>query len=289
MMTKIKNVMIFDGAKLIGPRTITFSDEILKNNDDIDCDKVIDGQGCTLLPGLIDGHIHLNERSNLELAAQNGVTTMMDMMTDDTKLVDSLRSQEGLTDIRSCYSSIMSKPSFILKKVLGHLPEYVETPEQARKFIDKQLEKGADYIKVIYENPPLTKGMLTKELSQYIVEYVHGKGKLVSAHCTAVKAYERAAKAGVDIINHVPKDKAISNDTLQMIKEKKLIVMPTLIMQEGLVAAVKKKMPFKKARYEIVEENVRRMHKMGITILVGTDANYTNSMNYVVHGRSIHS
>lgn len=288
MQTIIKNVMVFNGMEMVGPENITFKDGVIINNDNDNADKIIDGTGCTLLPGLIDSHIHLNEKNNLELAARNGVTTMLDMMTDNTSLVNSVRNLEGLTDIRSCYSSIMSKPSIIMKKVLGEAPEFVETPEQARAFIDKQLAKGADYVKLILENPPLTKGMLSVELIKVIVDYSHEKGKLVSAHCTSVKAYDRAAAAGVDVINHVPKDKPVSDETIQMIKDKGLYVIPTMIMQEGLVDSIKKKMPFKRAKYSVVEDTVRRMYNKGIPLIVGTDANHTNSMNYVTHGSSIH-
>lgn len=96
--TLIRNVRVFtDGSLHQG--AVAFSDGVItailfESEDDIDAfaesaaDTVIDGQGCMLLPGAIDAHVHFREpgmtqkadiASESRAAAAGGVTTVLDM------------------------------------------------------------------------------------------------------------------------------------------------------------------------------------------------------------------
>ena len=240
------------------------------------------------MPGFIDSHIHLNDIDNLKKASKWGVTTMLDMMCVHTELVDSLRNQKGLTDIQSCYEPVLSEPMEMFTNAVGGVSDFAQTKEDVKRIIDNQIKKGAQYIKIILENPPMAKEMLSEELINETVKYSHEKGKLTFAHTTSVEAYRRAANCGVDVLNHIPKDEIIPEHIIDMIKEKDLTVIPTLIMQQGLINAIKKIMPDKKNDYSIVEKSVQLMHKKGVRIIAGTDANMTNKLNYIEHGTSIH-
>ncbi|MGI5239853.1 hypothetical protein [Dactylosporangium sp. CA-139066] len=46
---------------------------------EMQCATVVDGNGDTLLPGLIDTHVHANEEAHLRAYAAAGVTTALDM------------------------------------------------------------------------------------------------------------------------------------------------------------------------------------------------------------------
>lgn len=241
MTAVIKNVMVFDGNILKGPESIAFENG--KITDQKSGEQVIDGTGCTLLPGLIDSHIHLNSVENLKQAAKNGVTTMLDMMTDSTKLVDSLRNIEGLTDIRSCYQPVISKPGEMLIASLGNISAYVSSVDETKTFIQSQLDKGADYIKLILESPPLVASILSPQVVEETVQYSHKHNKLVFAHTTSVQGFRIAASYGVDVLNHIPKDEILPTELIDEIKEKNLIVIPTMVMQKGMLKALKRLMP----------------------------------------------
>lgn len=241
------------------------------------------------MPGIIDSHIHLSGIENLEQAAAYGVTTMLDMMTDDNRLVDSLRNQKGLTDIRSSYRPVISKPAAILEKALPDVPQYCATKEDVRRHIDEQLDFGADYIKLVLEVPPLVDGMLSQELVDETVRYTHDKGKLVSADATTVEAYRRAVKAGVDILNHIPRTEPMPQDIIDDMKAKDLTVIPTMFMQQGMVKNMGKAIPDRAGTYEQMKETVRRMHETGIRMVFGTDSNMTNKMNFIPHGQAAHT
>ena len=115
--TAITNVRVFNGENLTEPNTIVIENGVIseKTTGDI----IVDGSGCTLLPGLIDSHIHLDDIDNLKQAAKYGVTTMLDMTTVSSELVDSLRNKSGITDIRSCYLAACS-PTCNLISEMGY-------------------------------------------------------------------------------------------------------------------------------------------------------------------------
>ncbi|NED83292.1 amidohydrolase, partial [Streptomyces sp. SID11233] len=72
----LTNVRVFDGTSLTSPRTVVIE------NGRIGLTALgarkIDGGGATLLPGLIDAHIHLQDLSTLQQLASYGVTTALD-------------------------------------------------------------------------------------------------------------------------------------------------------------------------------------------------------------------
>lgn len=286
MTTAIINVRVFDGKGLSAPKTVVFENGLI--SDKKTGDTVIDGSGCTLLPGFIDSHIHLDHIDNLKQAAQNGVTTMLDMATDSTELVNSLRHQKGLTDIQSCYEALTSCPGPMLRAAVGTLSSYVSTTAEAEDFVRAQIDKGAEYIKVILEGPPLTTEMFSAELLSTVVKLAHAHGKRVFAHTTSVAAYRLAVEAGVDVLNHIPSNELLPTDVIDGILEKGILVIPTMIMQKGIVAAVKKMMPDRAGDYSIVEQSVGILHKAGVTLIAGTDSNRTNKMNFVPHGPAMH-
>ncbi|KAI0025695.1 hypothetical protein F4780DRAFT_220487 [Xylariomycetidae sp. FL0641] len=88
--TVIKNVLVFDGEDISGPKTVVIEGDKIgsvsagkedaneKQADD-DSDVVVDGTGCTLLPGLIDCYAHVNDNAQLAACAAHGVTSVCDM------------------------------------------------------------------------------------------------------------------------------------------------------------------------------------------------------------------
>lgn len=243
MKKTINNVRVFDGEKLTTPTNVVIEGGYISSIGDETCeaDEIIDGENRTLLPGYIDTHIHIDSRDNCAQAAKYGVTTLIDQMCENTALIDSLKEpDEPIASVRSVYMPVQSQAGPLMVKALGCAPDFVATKEDVQRIIDEQIAKGAFFIKVILDVPPLTTGMLSEELVSEAVRYAHEKGEKVSAHCTTVEAYGRAAKCGVDILNHIPKDVVLPQETIDEIKAKGLVVIPTMVMQEGLANSLKK-------------------------------------------------
>lgn len=291
MKKVIKNVHVFDGNTVS-----TELAHVVINNGYIQsvgamapamCEEY-NARGLTLLPGFIDTHIHIDSCDNCALAVKSGITTFIDQMCDKPELIDSLDEPgEPITTVRSVYLPIQAQPGKMFIDAIGYEPPYVKTKDDVRRTIDTEIAKGAVVIKMLLDLPPITTGMLAEELIEETVRYAHEKGKLVSAHTTSVEAYRLAAKYGVDILNHTPKDEPVPMDIINEIKQKDLTVIPTTVMQEGIVRNMQKVMPECAGNFENVLETVRRLHEAGVRMLVGTDSNRTNKMCFITHGESI--
>ena len=70
----IKNVHVFTGNSFSKLKTVNLC-ACLINDAGEDTQTTIDGEGGFLIPGLIDAHIHLNTRHELQVMARHGVTT----------------------------------------------------------------------------------------------------------------------------------------------------------------------------------------------------------------------
>lgn len=85
-ITAITNIRIFDGYQIIAPRHIVIKGvSIISVGGDIPSDAtIIDGENATLIPGLIDAHVHTSI-GGLRDALKFGVTTELEMNGDFTK------------------------------------------------------------------------------------------------------------------------------------------------------------------------------------------------------------
>ena len=60
MRTRIRNVRVFDGDRLWEKTAdVLFDESGILADDNGPADVEVDGTGKTLLPGLIDGHVHM--------------------------------------------------------------------------------------------------------------------------------------------------------------------------------------------------------------------------------------
>ena len=225
--TAIQNVRIFDGEKITEPRTVVIQDGLITS--DANNAEVVDGKGHILIPGLIDCHVHLQDERDLHNLASWRVTTALGMAEWPPEKVKRLRGHVGLTDIRSPGLPATS-PGSIHSKLLPLPPEnYVSTPEQAPDFVKERIEEGADYIKVIADIPGPDQLTLNA-----LVTAAHGAGKVVIGHASAFTPYAMAQEAKVDVVTHVPWDKALDEEAVARMVAEGRISVPTLTMLEGL-------------------------------------------------------
>jgi predicted amidohydrolase len=67
---------------------------------------VVDATGCTLLPGLIDAHVHVYQDVNLlETAIQYGITTVLDMHNEPEwfqGISKVTHQRNDVSDVKSC-------------------------------------------------------------------------------------------------------------------------------------------------------------------------------------------
>lgn len=284
----ITNIRVFDGEKLSGLKTVVIEDGLISSATT--ADTTIDGKGGTLLPGLIDSHVHMRSLTELEQSAQWGVTTMLDMGMYRPELVDSARNLIGVTDVRTSLSSASAPGSHQIAQMGAPESSGVKGPEDADRFVAELLSDGADYIKVIIENPNIafSPALETKTIKA-IVDAAHKNNLQVFAHTVYNIAFRMGVDGGVDVLSHTPLDKTIDEEIVNDMVKQKTIVMPTLLMMKGTVDALKANPLFKDLEYSYAVSSVSAMRNAGVTIIAGTDANDSPAAPFSMkHGEALH-
>lgn len=275
--TVIINANVFDGISMLGKRNVVFqSGKILSVTDEIPLGaEIIEGAGFTLLPGLIDAHVHTSEDS-LRDAILFGVTTELEMQGGLTKKGRELqlKNKSNIADVRSSGMALTAPgghpdelipkeegiPSFILKKMekmteqekkdfIAAFEERekedgvkidVTTIEGAIEFVHQQMENGADYFKIMIEEGTVMNApglpMIKPEVLKVAVEEAHRLGKIAIAHVLTAEAAKTAVEVGVDGLAHLFIDRpAWTSELIKSIAENGIFVTPCLVLNSSII------------------------------------------------------
>ena len=277
----LTNVRVFDGRELRGPTTVVIEGGLVGR--DSAGARITDVDGATLLPGFIDAHVHLLNEEHLQQLADFGVTTALDMGAWPPSMVDALRNRTGMADIRSA-----GIPATTAGSTHSHLPGYpagelVDGPTGAARFVTDRIAEGADYIKLIADIPGPD-----QETLNALVATSHDHGKRTVAHAVSTAALDMALQAGVNMITHVPLDRRLTESTAARALAQKCVSIPTLTMMKGIVDRSAAAAP-SQLNYESARGSVAELHRAGVPILAGTDANAGPGIPFSPrHGESLH-
>jgi imidazolonepropionase-like amidohydrolase len=317
-VTAIRDVRIFDGTKVIPKGTVLFSKGIITAvGTEIKIPQgaeIVEGDGRTLLPGLIDAHVHAFP-GDLERALLFGVTTELDMGAVYPQIISRWRSEQkeghvyGRADI---FSS-----GFLTTAPGGHGTEYgvkiptISSPEEAQDFVDARIAEGSDYIKIIYDDgtswgPKIN--TLSWETMKAVVDAAHQRGKLAVAHAMTLREATAALKAGVNGIAHIFANEMPDKKFAEEVFKRGAFVIPTLVVFESLGGVPSGTSLIKDNRlapflsqaeesnlvrafpqgtnndFNIALKVVRMLKEAGVPLLAGTDSPNPGT----AHGVSIH-
>lgn len=284
----LTNVRVFDGRGLSEAATVVIQDGVIAS-DPADA-QIIDAGGAVLLPGLIDAHVHLLNEGHLHQLADYGVTTALDMAAWPPSLVDSLRHRPGLTDIRSA-----GIPATSTGSAHCHLPGFpskglVDGPADAARFVSDRITEGADYIKLVADIPGPAQDTLDA-----LVAASHEHGKLTVAHTVMAATVDMALCAGIDMVTHTPLDEPLSTSAAERVLAQGCIIIPTLTMMKGVVERIAAAAGIRPEgvpggpNYDAARRTVSELHRLGVPILAGTDANTDPNVPFSPrHGESLH-
>ena len=308
----IKNANVFDGtgSDLIQNANVIIEDGkikvIQKGKLKEKADQIIDAKGKTVMPGIINSHLHLFWNF-YDLPPVMPATS--DAQADafiQGELSQRLRGhlEQGITSILSpidfwpyidrvkkkVESGEISGPRvFMAGPVLLHSGEYyacggltgteldwcnehvrlpIDTPEQARESIKKLVSYNTDV--VVYDGVTNLKEF-NQDALKVIVDEAHKHNLKVLVHNADAKNVPAMIDAGVDVFIHPP---SITKDTdgtyLNILGEKKIPIAITLGFLEryiGLGFAADKD----KNDYDILSNNVQVMLKAGAVPLFTSD------------------
>jgi imidazolonepropionase-like amidohydrolase len=286
---------------------------------------IIDVHGATLLPGLIDSHVH-TDIDGLHDALLFGVTTELEMMGHwSSRQRKKVAERHDVADIRSAGmgvtppgghpSQYMKSSSNLLLRFFYRYP-FVSSPEEAIKFVDKQVSNGSDYIKVFIEDgttigfPGLQ--VTNNETLVASVNEAHRLGKMAIAHVTTFEGGQKAILAGVDGLAHLFFDRQPDSEFIATIASSGSFVIPTLVAlstafgNSAAVLAADKRVSsrlskkwlnslsrsmnvYPQGKLKDAYASVLALHKAGVDILAGSDVSEPIPiLGGLAHGASLH-
>jgi len=174
--------------------------------------KTIDVQGTTILPGLINAHVHQGySEQNLKVWAQAGVTTVRDLGASPSD--DLFARRDSLLEDPLNARLVAAGPMVTVPDGYPMVPwggkGLTVTSQDAPLKVNQLLDSGADVIKIAMESGGSFRRnipMLSAQQAQAIVQTAHQRGGWVSAHVLRTPDLERALDAGVDDIAHMVED-----------------------------------------------------------------------------------
>lgn len=305
--------MLVEGDRIVGVEPADFA---------VPSDCPVTSYDGTLVPGLIDAHVHLvsdgsmgalervgeldedaiDEAIDQSLAAQvaAGVTTVRDLGDRGYRTLAARdRGAAGLPRI------VASGPPVTTPHGHCHfLGGVAATEDELRAAVIERHERGADAVKVMAGGGFLTPGtdMVGAQYAataiRAVVETAHDHGLPVLAHAHSVTAIEAALAAGVDGIEHftgVTEDGALlSDDLLERTAAAGVVVDPTMGNDMALVASMPPPPPQVAAIMERLGMDmlgffaqrlvdVGRMREHGVRVVPGVDA---GAMPLKAHGNA---
>lgn len=235
--------------------------------------EIIDLKGKTLMPGLIDAHVHViaamadlgaNSRLPDEIVTvrslkimhdmiHRGFTTVRDVggatsalrvaaaeaMTPTPRLVisgNALCQTGGHTDYRGPYNDNPT-PKYAIP--LGALGRVCDGVDEVRRAVREEIKSGVDFIKVMANGgvssptDPIHFLGFSIEELKAIVEEAQNAGTYVSAHLYTKQAIRRAIECGVKSLEHC---NLIDEATAKLAVEKGCIAVPTLVTYDKLAS-----------------------------------------------------
>ena len=264
----------------------------------------VDGSGRTLLPGLIDAHVH-TFGTTLNDAVRFGVTSVLDQFTDPALAASKRAAREtlGRGDEADLFTAGMLATADGGHGTQFGIPvEPVSAPADAAAWVAARKAEGSDWIKIVYEDgsPYMDIPSLGPETIGALIAAAHAEGLLAVVHVSKLAHALEAVDLGADGLVHVWGDEVVDEAQAARIATAGVFVVPTLsvvtamsgdgidpelLQDAGGAAASRMQRETLASRFpdlpgearpasrgETAIANVRRLHAAGVRLLAGTDA-----------------
>ena len=262
--TAVVNARVFDGIEVVEATTVVLEDDrILSVGGPVpDGAAVIDAAGATLLPGLIDSHVHTSVEG-LRLALTFGVTTELEMqgmftrsrraaVTDDDRLADVRSAGFGITPPGGHPSELMGDDGDAddggapWEDTEGDRADWSDlvmpsasTPEEAAAFIAPLKATGSDYIKFMIDDGTVEGApglpMLDDATVAAGVAETHRHGMLAVAHTLTVDATASAVASGIDGLVHLFMDRPHTPQIVEAVAASGAFVVPCVVLNASMM------------------------------------------------------
>ncbi|MGE3149803.1 MAG: amidohydrolase family protein [Pseudorhodoplanes sp.] len=260
--------------------------------------------GCTIIPGLIDSHVHLTfsageaplkeiqsdndlvlmmrGAANARMALEAGVTTIRDLGSRGRTLLD-LRDSVAKGIVPGPRILASGRPITCPGGHLHFLGGVAQGVDGVKRLTTELIEEGVDVIKVIATGGNMTHGsdplraQFTVEEIRAIVDLANQAGLKVTVHARGVEGIKVSVDAGVHGVEHsrmevAPGEWGFNEELARDMARRKVAAAPTF-------AASFRAFQYKSAGLRagaipipIRQKNAARLRECGVRVVAGTDA-----------------
>ena len=221
--------------------------------------QVVDGTGHSLLPGMINCHVHLCNDGAADLFGQVQSDTIP-LATIRSVLNARLTLRAGITTVRDCGAAnqivieiakavergLIEGPRIraagrVVTMTGGHghfIGREADGPDEVRKAVRAEIKGGANFIKVMATGGVLTPGVDPSQTAfqieemQAAVEEAHKAGRPAASHAIGNGGIKNALKAGIDSVEH---GFYLDDEAINLALRSQAFLVPTLIAVDQIV------------------------------------------------------
>lgn len=314
----IADARVFDGERTLERATVHVRDgRIVAVGESLALPAgitTIPGAGRTLLPALIDAHVH-SWGSARQDALRFGVGTELDMFTDPAQLPAARREREALdaTDRADLWSA-----GHLATAAGGHGTQFgmpvptLATPGEAAAWVAARKAEGSDYVKLVREDMHVYGAAhalptLDRATAKALIDAAHAEGLKAVVHVSSLEDARQSIEDGADGLVHIFHDIPADAAFVALARERGAFVVPTLTVVAGFSgrpstladdprilpwltaeqrASLTARFPAQPQPQHLAHAlaSVRALHAAGVPVLAGTDAPNPNT----AHGASMH-
>jgi imidazolonepropionase-like amidohydrolase len=260
--------------------------------------RVVNLSGATIMPMMIDTHVHLStDRDSLIQDLRNrvtfGVSAAMSLGADFGDDVFQVRDETIAGAARYFTAGRgITRP----EEGRAPTPHWVSTEEEARAAVQAETTLNVDIIKIWVDDRNGNYEKLTPALYGAIIDEAHLNGTRVSAHIFNLSDAKGLLEAGLDAFAHGVRDMDIDDEFVAMVQARpEVVLVPNLPgrgvptdyswlegyvsddqLQQLMAATVN---PQAQEAFGIQARNLDRLNDAGMRIAVGTDGNTAYGMH----------
>ena len=254
--------------------------------------KRIDLAGKTVMPMIVDTHVHLSETrealiQDLRRRAYYGISAVLSLGADGYDVLDvHTQTIPGAARYRSAGRGItMPEPG------RTKVPYWITTPAEGRKAVEELAARKVDIVKIWVDDREGKYKKLTPEMYRAIIDESHKRGLRVIAHIYDLEDAKGLIRAGIDAFAHGIRDRDIDDEVVALFKQRpNLILTPNLPdrgvkadlswLKASLPAEEFSKLekantdrPKEQAFFGIQARNLAKLNAAGVRMTLGTDGN----------------
>ena len=299
------DAIAFNGARvIIGDGTVIESGTIVVENDrlvavgemetvDVPAGAAqVDLSGRTVMPAIVDTHVHLRTTTRDELVedlqrkAYYGVAAVMSLGRGTGDLPFQMRNE--VVANAALYRTV-GRGITAPEPGRTEVPYWISTTQEARAAVQELAPQSLELIKIWVDDRNGQFDKLGPDLYEAVIDEAHQRNLRVTAHVYSLEDAKGLLRSGLDAFAHGIRDMDIDDEVVQLFRERPDVVLAANLPSPGVASDLSwlsgtippdqleqiqarfVENPGAQERFGIQARNLARLHAEGVTIALGTD------------------